>query len=106
MATAVIQQRQRSQNRSETLLSGTFGNRGPTVFTTYVLLTLTPPHNRRRGGTGEEEDVSRGLPTSALALLPLCRLSGRAAGDGGDGYPEKNSQLPGHPVEAFLLKDM
>ena len=39
-----------------------------------------------RGGTGEEEDVSGGLPPAVSALLPLCRLSGRAAEGGGDVY--------------------
>ena len=59
-----------------------------------------------RGGKGEEKDVSGGLPPAALALLPLCCLGGRADGVGGDGYPEKDSQSPGHQVEAVLLKDV
>ena len=33
---------------------------------------------------------------------PLCFLGGWAAGGGGDGYPEKDSQLPDQ-VEAILL---
>ena len=56
-----------------------------------------------RGGKGEEEDVSGGLPPETSSLLPLCRLGGRAAGGEGYGYPEKVSQSPGHQVEAALL---
>ena len=59
-----------------------------------------------RGVKGEEKDVSGGLPPEALALLPHCRLGGRAAGGGGDGYPEKYSQSPGYQVEVVLLKDV
>ena len=59
-----------------------------------------------RVGTGEEEYVSGGLPPAALELLPLCRLSGRSDGGGGDGYSEKDSQLPGHQAEAVLLEDV
>ena len=59
-----------------------------------------------RGGKGEEKYVSGGLPPVTSALLPLCRLGGRAAGCEGEGYPEKDSQSPGHQVEAVLLKDM
>ena len=47
-----------------------------------------------------------GVPPATSALLPLCRLCGQAAGGGGDGYPEKDSQSPGHQVEAAILKDM
>ena len=57
-----------------------------------------------RGGTGEEEDVSVGMPPAASALLPLFRLGGRSAGSGGDGYPEKYSQSPGHQVGSVLLE--
>ena len=57
-----------------------------------------------RGGTGEEEDVSVGLPPAASTLLPLFCLGGRAAGGAGDSYPEKDSQSPGHQVESVLLK--
>ena len=46
------------------------------------------------------------LPPETSALLPLFRLGGRAARGGGDGYPEKGSQSPGHQVEAALLKDV
>ena len=60
----------------------------------------------QRGGKGEEEDVSGGLPPVTSELLPLCRLGGRAAGGGGDSYPEKDSQSPGHQVEAALLEDV
>ena len=59
-----------------------------------------------RGGKEEEEDVSGGLPPAMSALLPLFRLGGRASGGGGNGYPEKDSQSPGHQVEAALLKDV
>ena len=59
-----------------------------------------------RGGTGEEEDVSVGMPPAASALLPFFRLGGRSAGGGGDGYPEKYSQSPGHQMEAVLLEDV
>ena len=59
-----------------------------------------------RGGKGEEKDVFGGLPPAASALLPLCRLGGRAAGGGGDGYPKKDSQSPGQQVEAVLLEDV
>ena len=59
-------------------------------------------HKAERG----EYNVSGGLPPAASALLPPCRLGGRAAGGGGDGYPEKDSQLPGHQVETVLLKDV
>ena len=59
-----------------------------------------------QGGKGEEKDVSGGLPQAASALLPLCCLSGRAAGGGGDSYSEKDIQSPGHQVEAVLLEDM
>ena len=59
-----------------------------------------------RGRKVEEEDVPGGLPPATLTLLPLCSLSGRAAGGGGDGYPEKDSQSPGHQVAAALLKDV
>ena len=59
-----------------------------------------------RGRKGEEKDVSRGLPPETLALLPLCRLGGRATGGGGDGYPEKDSQWPGHQVEVDLFIDV
>ena len=58
------------------------------------------------GGKGEEEDVSGGLPRATSAILPLCRLGGRADGSGGDGYREKDIQLPGHQVEVALLKDV
>ena len=74
---ASIQRRQRSRNRRATFLSGTSGNRGPTVFTTCR--EMDP-----RGGKGEEKDVSGGLPPAASALLPLFRLGGRAAGGAGD----------------------
>ena len=50
-----------------------------------------------------QQQVSRGLPPVASELLPLCRLGGRAARGGGDGYPEKDSQSPGHQVEAVLI---
>ena len=59
-----------------------------------------------RGGKGEKEDVSGGLPPASLSLLPLCHLGGQAAGVGGDGYPKKDSHLPGHQVEAVLLEDV
>ena len=59
-----------------------------------------------RGGKGEEEDVSGGLPPETSSLLPLCRLGGQADGVGGDGYPEKDIQSPGHQVEAALLEDV
>ena len=54
----------------------------------------------------KEKDVSGGLPPATSALLPLCRLSGRDDGGGGDVYPEKDRQEPGHQVEAVLLKDV
>ena len=57
-------------------------------------------------GKGEEKDISGVLPPATSALLPLCCLGGRAAGSGGDGYFEKDSQSPGHQVEAALLKDV
>ena len=34
---------------------------------------------------------------------PLFRLVGRAARGRGDGYPEKDSESPGHQVEAALI---
>ena len=52
------------------------------------------------------EDVPGGLPPATSTLLPLCSLGGWAAGSGGDSYPEKDSQLPGHQVAADLLKDV
>ena len=58
-----------------------------------------PPRGRKR----EEEYVYVGLPPATSALLSLFRLGGRAAGGGGDDYPEKDSQSPGHQVEAALL---
>ena len=61
-----------------------------------------PPLGRK----GEEKDVSGNLPTAASALLPLCRLGGRAAGSGRNSYHEKDSQLPGHQVEAVILEDV
>ena len=78
-----------------------------------VVNTDAPTHQKKgprrvppRGGTGEEENVSGGLPPSASKLIPLFCLCGRAAGGEGDGYPEKGSQSPGHKVEAVLLKDV
>ena len=59
-----------------------------------------------QGGKGEEKYLSGGLPPAAPALLLLCSLGGRASGGGGDGYPEMDSQSPGHQVEAVLLKDV
>ena len=59
-----------------------------------------------QGGIGEKEDVSGGLTPVASALLPLYHLGGQAAEGGGDGYPEKDSQSPGHQVETVLLKDV
>ena len=59
-----------------------------------------------QGQKGEEEDVPGGLPPAASTLLPLFSLGGRAAGGGGDGYPEKDSQSPGHQVAEALLKDV
>ena len=56
-----------------------------------------------QGGMGGKEDVYGGLPPAASALLPLCRIGGRTSGGGGDGYPEKVIQSPGHQVETFLL---
>ena len=53
-----------------------------------------------------EEDVPGGLPPATSTLLSLCSLGGRAAGGGGDGYPEKDSQSPGHQVAAALIKDV
>ena len=53
-----------------------------------------------------QKQVYGGLPPVASELLPLCRLGGRATRGGGDGYPEKDSQLPGHQVEAVLLEDV
>ena len=61
-----------------------------------------PPQGRKV----EEEDVSGGLPPAMLILIPLCRLGGRDSVGGGDGYPEKDSQSPGHQVEADPLKDV
>ena len=57
-----------------------------------------------QGVTGEEEDVSGGLPPAASALLPLFHLGGRAAVGGGDGYSEKDSHSPVDQVEAVLLE--
>ena len=59
-----------------------------------------------RGRKGEEEDVPVGLPPATSTLLHLCSLGGRAAGGGGDGYPEKDSQSPCHQVAAALFKDV
>ena len=50
--------------------------------------------------------VLRPSTTSASELLSPFRLGGRAAGGGGGGYLEKDSQLPGHQVEAVLLEDV
>ena len=58
------------------------------------------------GGEEEEAEVPGGMPPAAQALLPLCRLGGWISGSGGDGNPEKVSQLPGHQVAANLLKDV
>ena len=41
-----------------------------------------------------------------LKHLILLVLYQGAAGGGGDGYPEKDSQSPGHQVESVLLKDV
>ena len=59
-----------------------------------------------RGQKGEEEYLPGCLPPATSTLLPFCSLVGRAAGGGGDGYPEKDSQSPGHQVAAALLKDV
>ena len=55
---------------------------------------------------GGEEDVPGGLPPEMLTLIPLCCLGGQAAGGGGEGYTEKDSQSPGHQVAGALLKDV
>ena len=57
-----------------------------------------------RGGKGEEANVPGGMPTAAPELLPLFRLVGLNTGGGGDGNFEKVIQLPGHQMEAILLK--
>ena len=59
-----------------------------------------------QGVKGEELDVPVGMPPAAPELLPLSRLGGWTAGGGGDDNPEEVSQLPGHQVELFLLKDV
>ena len=59
-----------------------------------------------RGGKWEEADVPGGMPPAAPALLILCRLRGWTSGGGGDGNLEEVSQLPGHQVEATLIKDV
>ena len=59
-----------------------------------------------RGGKGEEADVPVGMPPAAPELLTLCHLGGCTSGGGGNGNPEKFSQLPGHQVEEILLKDV
>ena len=59
-----------------------------------------------RGQKGEEEYLPGCLPPATSTLLPLYSLGGRAAGSGGNSYPEKNSQSPGHQVAASLLKDV
>ena len=83
------------------------------MFTTCVLLTRRPVIRSSitgevplGGRKGKKEDVAGGLLPATLTLLPLCSLSGWADGSGGDGYPEKDSQLPGHQVAAALLKDV
>ena len=58
------------------------------------------------GGKSEEADVPGGMPPSAPALPPLCRLGGWTVGGGGDGNLEEVRQSPGHQVEATLLKDV
>ena len=61
-----------------------------------------PPGGRK----WEKEDVPGGLPLATSKLIPLCSLGGWAAGSGGDGYPEKDSQSPGHKLATALLKDV
>ena len=56
------------------------------------------------GGEGTEDDVTGGMPPAAQALLTLFCLGGRTDGWGGNSYPEKDNQLPGHKVAAMLLK--
>ena len=50
---------------------------------------------------------SGGLPPETSALLPLFRLGGFGLlGVEATAFPKKDSQSPGHQVEAALLKDL
>ena len=55
------------------------------------------------GGEGKEANVPGGMPPAAQEIPPLCCLDGWISGCGGDGYPEEDSQSPGHKVAATLL---
>ena len=59
-----------------------------------------------QGQKGEEKDVPGDLPPATLTLIHLYSLGGWAAGGEGDGYPEKDRQLPVHQVASALLKDV
>ena len=54
----------------------------------------------------EEADGLGNMPPAAPAHLPLFRLGRWTAGSGGDGNLEDVSHLPGHQVEANLIKDV
>ena len=58
------------------------------------------------GGAAEEENVLGFMPPATQTLLYLCCLCLRAAGCGGDVYPEKVSHLPRNKVAAKLLSDV
>ena len=66
----------------------------------------TPQKCLHEAERGEGEDEPGGLPPATLTLLPHCSLGARAAGGGDNGYPEKDSQSPGHQVASALLKDV
>ena len=92
------QQSQRSWSRRATFLSETSGNRGLTVFTTYLSWTLTPwrTYQRCRRNAPTRRKIVRirciwRLASSNVGTSLLCRLGERAAGGKGDSYPEKDS---------------
>ena len=58
------------------------------------------------GGAGEEEDVLGSLTTKTSTILSLSFLSQWVAGGGGDGFPEKESQLPRKKLAATQLENM